>query len=66
MLDDNRELIDGFNKEEQKHQRLEQKKLKRRARFPKLSERFHRVFDRLDEATERRRPTDCISKKWIA
>jgi len=59
------EYIEQFNKEEQKRQRLEQKKLKRRARFPKLSERFHKAMDRWDELHERLAPADCVAKKWI-
>lgn len=65
MPDDNRELIEQFNKDEQRYRRLERKKQRRRARFPKLSEKFHKLLDRLDEAIERRRPVDCISKTWI-
>jgi len=65
MPGQNRELIDQFNKKEQKRQRLELRKLKRRTRFPKLSERFHKVFDRCDELRERMAPVDCVSQKWI-
>lgn len=65
MLESNRDLIDQFNKKEQKRQHLEQKKLKRRARFPKLNERIHKALDRWDELYERMAPVDCVSKKWI-
>ncbi|MDD5227104.1 MAG: hypothetical protein PHV97_07995 [Candidatus Omnitrophica bacterium] len=63
MLGDNRELIDQFNKEEQKRRRLEKKKLQRRVLFPKLSERFHKTLDRWDEFLEKLTPADCISRK---
>jgi len=59
------ELVEQFNKEEQKKQSLKEKKLKRRVRFPKLSERIHKALDRADELVEKRAPVDCVSGKWI-
>jgi len=64
MLNEN-EFVDQFNKEEQKRQRLKERKLKRRARFPKLSKRLHKALDRWDELREKLAPADCVSKKWI-
>lgn len=65
MLENNRELVDQFNKEEQKRQCLKRKRLKRRTCRPGASKRLHQMMDQLDEALERRKPADCISKKWI-
>jgi len=65
MLDDNRELIDLFNKEEQKRQRLLQRKRARRERAPHASKTFHKLLDRVDETIERHKPVDCIANKWI-
>ena len=60
MLERNDELIERFNKEEQKRQRLQ-----RRKRAPHASKKFHKLLDRLDEVMEKYRPVDCIAKKWI-
>ena len=65
MLDDNRELIGLFNKEEQKRQRLQRRKRARRKRMPLENKEFHKLLDRVDDAMEQHKPVDCISKKWI-
>jgi hypothetical protein len=65
MLDDNRELIDLFNKEEQRRQRLIRRKRGRRKKAPRSGKAWHRLLDRLDEMMERSKPADCVSKKWI-
>ncbi len=61
MLERNEELIEQFNKEEQKRQRLQRRKRARRKRAPGASKEFHKMLDRLDEAIERHKPADCIS-----
>lgn len=66
MLERNDELIDRFNKGEQKRQRLERRKRSRRKKAPHTSKALHKLLDRLDEAMERHKPVDCISRKWIA
>ncbi|MFH1208001.1 MAG: hypothetical protein V1673_00390 [Candidatus Omnitrophota bacterium] len=48
MLERNDELIEQFNKEEQKRQRLQRRKRARRKRAPSASKEFHKLFDRLD------------------
>jgi len=65
MLQRNQELIDQFNHDEQRWQRLQWRKLKRRVRFPKLGALLHAILDLRDEMRERRRPADCISRKLI-
>ena len=65
MLERNDELIEQFNKEEQKRLRLQRRKRTRRKRSPGASKEFHKLLDRLDEALERHKPADCISKRWI-
>lgn len=65
MLERNDELIDRSNKEEQKRQKLIRRKRNRRKRAPSTSKEFHKLLDRLDEVMERRKPVDCISRKWI-
>jgi hypothetical protein len=65
MLQRNQELIDQFNRDEQRWRRLQLRKVMRRVRFPKLGGSFHAILDLRDEMRERRRPADCISSKWI-
>ncbi len=65
MLERNDELIELFNKEELKRQRLQQRKRERRKRNPQASKELHKLLDRVDEAIERHKPADCISKKWV-
>jgi len=65
MIDDNRELIDRFNHEEQIRQRSLRRKRARRKKAPHTSKVAHKLLDRLDENMERRKPADCISRKWI-
>ena len=64
MLCHTQELIDQFNREEHSRQQMKMRKLKRRIRFPKLEALHHALLDLMDEIRERRRPVDCISKKW--
>ena len=59
------ELIDQFNRDEQLWHRLQWRKLKRRVRFTKLGALSHAMLDLRDEMRERRRPVDCIGRKWI-
>jgi len=61
----NQELIDQFNQDEQLWRRLQWRKVKRRVRFPKLGALPHTILDLRDEMRERRRPADCVSRKWI-
>jgi len=65
MLDSNRKLIDQFNKEEQKYQRLQRRKRARRKKLPLASKKLHKLLDRLDVLAENHQPVDCVSKKWI-
>jgi len=65
MLQPNQELIDQFNRDERRRQRLQRRKLKRRVRFPKLGALCHAILDLRDEMREKRRPVDCVSSKWI-
>ena len=65
MLQRNQELIDQFNRAEQRWRRLQWRKLKRRVRFPKLGALSHAMLDLRDEMRERHRPKDCISRKWL-
>ena len=65
MLKRNDELIEQFNKEEQTRQRLERRRRARRKRSPELSEKNHKILDRLEKIIERRKPTDCIARKWV-
>ena len=65
MLQPNQELIDRFNRDEQRWQRLQWRKLKRRVRFPELGALPHAILDLRDEMRERRRPADCVSSEWI-
>jgi len=64
MLQRNQKLIDQFNRDEQCRRRLRWRKLKRRVRFPKLGALRHTILDLRDEMRERRRPADCVSRKW--
>jgi len=65
MLQPNQELIDQFNRDEQRRQRLQWRKLKRRVRFPKLGALRHDILDLRDETREKQRPVDCVGSKWI-
>jgi len=65
MLQRNQELIDQFNHDEQRWQRLQWWKVKRRVKFPKLGALHHAILDLRDEMCERRRPADCVSREWI-
>ncbi len=65
MLKCNQELIDQFNRDEQRWRLLQWRKLKWRVRFPKLGALRHAILDLRDEMRERRRPVDCVSSKWI-
>jgi len=65
MLQPNQELIDRFNRDEQRWRRLQWRKLKRRVRFPKLAALSHAILDLRDEMREKQRPVDCVSSKWI-
>jgi len=62
MLQRNQELIDQFNRDEQRWWQLQRRKLKRRVRFPKLGALRHDILDLRDEMRERRRPADCVSR----
>jgi len=59
------ELIDQFNRDEQRWRWLQWRKLKRRVRFTKLGALSHAMLDLRDEMRERRRPADCIGRKRI-
>jgi hypothetical protein len=59
------ELIDQFNRDEQRWRWLQWRKLKRRVRSTKLGALSHAMLDLRDEMRERRRPVDCIGRKWI-
>jgi len=48
MLQRNQELIDQFNCDEQLWHRLQWRKVKRRARFPKLGALSHAILDLRD------------------
>ena len=63
MLQRNQELIDLFNRDEQRWQQLQWRKAKRRVRFPKLGALSHAILDLRDEMRERHRPADCIGRK---
>jgi len=65
MLQRNQELIDQFNRDEDRRRRLQWRKLMLRVRFPKLGALSHAMLDLRDEMRERRRSADCISSKWI-
>ena len=65
MLQHNQELIDRFNRDEQRWRRLQWQKVTRRARFPKLDALRHAILDLRDEMREKRRPVDCVSSKRI-
>ena len=62
MLQRNQELIDQFNRDEQRWQRLRCRKVKRRDRLPKLGALSHAMLDLLDEISEKRRPADCVGR----
>jgi len=66
MLQRNRELIDQFNRDEQRWHRLRWRKVKRRVRFPKLGALSHAMLDLLFELREKRRPADCVSGKHVS
>jgi hypothetical protein len=63
MLQRNQELIDQFNRDEQRWRWLQWRKVKRRVRFPKLGALPHAILDLRDEMRERLRPVDCIGRK---
>jgi len=65
MLQPNQELIDQFNHDEQRWQRLQWRKLQRRVRFPKLGALRHVILDLREKMREKRRPIDCVSRKLI-
>ncbi|MCK4471655.1 MAG: hypothetical protein KAW49_07685 [Anaerolineae bacterium] len=65
MLQPNQELIDRFNRDEQRWRRLQWRKLKRRVRFPKLGALLHDILDLRDEMREKRQPVDCVSSKCM-
>ena len=65
MLQRNQELIDQFNREEQRCYRLRYRKVKRRVRLSKLGALSHAILDLLDELREKRRPGECVSRKRI-
>jgi len=65
MLQQNQDLIDQFNRDEERWHRLQWRKLMRRVRFPKLGALSHAMLDLRDEIRERRRPKDCISGKSL-
>ena len=65
MLQRNQELIDQFNRQEQRCYRLRCRKVKRRVRLPKLGALSHAMLDRLDELREKRRAAECVSRKRI-
>jgi hypothetical protein len=54
MLQRNQELIDQFNRDEQRWWRLQWRKLKRQVRFSKLAALSHAILDMRDEMRERR------------
>jgi len=56
MLQPNQELVDRFNRDEERWRRL---------RFPKLGALLHAILDLRDDLRERRRPADCVSREWI-
>jgi len=65
MLQRNQELVDQFNRDEDRWHRLQWRKVKRRVRFPKLGSWSHVILDLRDEMRERRQPVDCVSSKRI-
>jgi len=65
MLQRNQELIDRFNQNEHRWRRLQWRKLEQRGRSPKLGTLPHVILDLWDDMRERRRPVDCVSRKWI-
>ena len=65
MLQRNQELVDQFNRDEQRWQRLRCRKVKRRVRLSKLGALSHAMLDLLDELREKHRPADCVSRKRI-
>ena len=58
MLERNQELIDRFNRDEQRWRLLQWRMLKRRIRFLKLGALSHAILDLRDEMREKRRPAD--------
>ena len=65
MLTRDQELINRFNADEHRRKLRELRKQERRLRFPKLGELIHLRLDLRDETRERRRPADCVGRKWI-
>jgi hypothetical protein len=65
MVQRNQELIDQFNRDEQRWRCLQWRKLKRRVRFPKLGVLSHAMLDLRDEMREKRRHVDCVSSKRV-
>lgn len=65
MLKRDQALIDQFNADEHRRQQRQWRKKKRRLRFARLGELRHLMLDLRDEMRERRRPADCVSRKWI-
>jgi len=53
MLQRDQEVIDQFNRDEQRWRLLQWQKLKRRVRFPKLGALRHAILDLRDEMRER-------------
>ena len=62
MLQSNQELIDQFNRDEQRWQRLRCRKVKRRVRLSKLGALSHAMLDRRDELRQKRRPAECVGR----
>jgi hypothetical protein len=65
MVQCDQELIDQFNRDEQRRLRLQCRKLKRRVRFPKLGALPQAMLDLRDEMREKGRPADCVSSKKV-
>lgn len=65
MLETSRELIDQFNKHEQRRRRLQRQKRARRKQLRGARPELLKCLDRLDEITEDQKPVDCVSSKWI-
>ena len=65
MLRCDQDIIDQFNADEHRYRRRQLRKRKRRLRFPELGDLRHLILDLRDEMRERRRPADCVGRKWI-
>jgi len=55
MLQCNQQLIDQFNRDEQRWRRRQWRRLKRRVRYPKLGAAPHDVLDMLDDMGENKK-----------